>query len=79
MTPRILRIKTAPGFLQDETHFLFHCPVYTAIRQNHIAEFTDQEVTPLLETLLGIPPATAARKVAMYIFHALKRREERLV
>ena len=40
-----------PGFLEDETHFLFHCPVYTAIRQQYIAEFTDQEVPPLLKTL----------------------------
>ena len=41
-----------PGFLEDETHFLFHCLVYTSIRQKYIAEFTDQEVPPLLKTLL---------------------------
>ena len=68
-----------PGFLEDEIHFLFHCPVYTTIRQKYIAEFTNQEVPPLLKTLLEAPSAIVSRKVAMYTFYALKCREERLV
>ena len=68
-----------PGILEDETHFLFHCPVYTTIRQKYIAEFTDQEVPPLLKTLLEAPSAVVSRKVAIYTFYGLKRREERLV
>ena len=68
-----------PGFLEDETHFLSHCPVYTTIRQEYIAEFTDQEIKPLLKTLLEALSASVSRKVAMYTFYALKCREERLV
>ena len=26
-----------PGILEDETHFLFHCPLYSSIRHKHIS------------------------------------------
>ena len=68
-----------PGFLEDETNFLFHCPVYTTIRQKYIAEFIDQEVPPLLKTLLEAPPAIVSRIVAICTLYAIKCREERLV
>ena len=68
-----------PGILEDETHFLFRCPVYTTIRQKYIAEFIDQEVPPLLKTFLEAPSAIVSGSVAMYTFYALKCREERLV
>ena len=74
--------KTAPFYpvvLEDETHLLFHCPVNSAIRQKYIAEFTDQEVLPLLKTLLEAPSTVVSRKVAMVTSYALKRRKERLV
>ena len=61
-----------PGILEDETHFLFHCPLYSSIRHKHIAEFMAQEALPTLKVLLeGV-----SRKVAMYVFYALKLREE---
>ena len=68
-----------PDILEDETHFLFHYPVYTAIRQKYIAKFSDQEVPPLLKTLLEAPSAVVSRKVAMCTFYALQSGEDRLV
>ena len=62
-----------PGLLEDESHFLFHCPVYSAIRQKYITEFTEmpRTVNQLLET-----PSTFV--LAMYTFYALKCREKLL-
>ena len=78
----ILRIKTVP-FVQASLRMkLIACstsPVYTAIRQKYIPEFIDQEVPPLLKTLLEAPSAIVSRKVAMHTFYALECREERLV
>ena len=64
-----------PGILEDETHFLFHCPLYSSIRHKHIAQFMDQEALPALKVLLEAP---VSRKVAMYVFYALKLREEKI-
>ena len=55
-----------PGLVEDESHFLFHCPVYSAIRQKYIAEFTEMPRT--LNQLLETPSTFVSRKVAMYIF-----------
>ena len=65
-----------PGLLEDESHFLFHCPVYSAIRQKYIAEFTEMPRT--LNQLLETPSTFVSRKVAMYTFYALKCREKLL-
>ena len=67
-----------PGILEDETHFLFQCPMYSSIRHNHIAEFMAQEALPTLQVLLEAPSALVSRKVAMYVFYALKLREEKI-
>ena len=65
-----------PGLLEDESHFLFHCPVYSAIRQKYIAEFTEMPRT--FNQLLETPSTFVSRKVAMYTFYALKFREKLL-
>ena len=65
-----------PGTTEDETHFLFYCPVYSSIRHKHIAEFMEQEGPSNLRALLETPSALVSRKVAMYVFYALKLREE---
>ena len=65
-----------PGLLEDESHFLFHCPVYPAIRLKYIAEFTEMPRT--LNQLLETPSTFVSRKVAMYTFYALKCREKLL-
>ena len=67
-----------PGILDGKTHFLFHCPLYSSIRHKHIAEFTDQEALPTLKVLLEAPSALVSTKVAMYVFYALKLREENI-
>ena len=64
------------SFLEDESHFLLHCPVYSAIRQKYIAEFT--EMPQALNQLLETPSTFVSRKVAMYTFYALKCREKLL-
>ena len=65
-----------PGLLEDESHFLFHCPVYSAIRQKHIAELTEKPRT--LNQLLETPPTLLSRNVALYTLYALKFREQLL-
>ena len=67
-----------PGILEDETHFLFHCPLYSSIGHKHISEFMAQEALPTLKVLLEAPSALVSRKVAMYVFYALKLREEKI-
>ena len=67
-----------PGILEDETHFLFDCPLYSSIRHKHIAEFMAQTALPTLKVLLEAPSALVSRKVAMYVFYALKLREEKI-
>ena len=49
-----------PGLLEDESHFLFHCPVYSAIRQKYIAEFTEMPRT--LNQLLETPSTFVSKK-----------------
>ena len=70
--------KDCAGILEDETHFLFHCPLYSSIRHKHISEFMAQEALPTLKVLLEAPSALVSRKVAMYVFYALKLREEKI-
>ena len=67
-----------PGSLEDETQFLFHCLLYSSIRHKHIAEFMDQEALPTLKVLLEAPSALVSRKVAMYVFYALKLKEDKI-
>ena len=71
-------IAFCPGILEDETHFLFHCPLYSSIRHKHIAELMAQEELTTLKVLLEAPSALVSIKVAMYVFYALKLREEKL-
>ena len=67
-----------PGILEDGTHFICHCRLYSSTRHKHIAEFMDQEALPTLKVLLEAPSALVSRKVAMYVFYALKLREENI-
>ena len=74
-------IKTCPfcpGVLEDEIHFLFICPVYAVVRHKYLKEFTDNDVEPTLNSVFENPSIDANRKVAMFAFYALKRREEML-
>ena len=64
------------SFLEDESHFLLHCPVYSAIRHKYIAEFTEMPHT--LNQLLETPSTFVSRKVEMYTVYALKCREKLL-
>ena len=65
-----------PGTTEDETHFLFYCPVYSSIRHKDIAEFMEQDGPSNLRALLEIPSALVSRKAAVYVFYALKVRDE---
>ena len=68
-----------PGILEDESHFPFHCPGYSTVRQNNIAEFTDLKAPPTLSTLLETRSVLVSKRVAVHTFCALKRCEERLM
>ena len=71
-----LSVSLSLSLLEDESHFLFHCPVYSAIRQKYISEFTEMPRT--FNQLLETPSTFVSRKVAMYTFYALKFREKLL-
>ena len=65
----------------DEAHFLFHCPVYSAIRYKHNdCRIHRLEGPSTLKTLLEFPSAPVSIKVAMYDLYglSLKLREEGL-
>jgi hypothetical protein len=67
-----------PQILEDEYHFLFSCPVYADIRYKHIAEFFDCDPETALKSVFVDSCMVTARKLAMFSYYALKRREERL-
>ena len=67
-----------PGVLEDESHFLFICPVYAGVRHKYLREVTDNDVEPSLNSVFENPSIDANRKIAMFAFYALKHREEML-
>lgn len=63
-----------PKVLEDECHFLFECVMYTDLRQKFLADFDDCD---LEHTLLN-QDYELQRRVAMYIYSSLKKREDTL-
>ena len=70
------------GRLEDELHVLFFCPGYRTLREKYIARHineTNSRVPVTLKCLLQSPNTTVIRDVAMFMYYALKRREETLI
>lgn len=65
-----------PGITEDERHFLLACPVYTTLRVKYLQEFLANNNNNDLKLILQLSIVNQTRKVGMYIFYALKQREE---
>ena len=59
--------------LENEYHFLFNCPLYSDIRLKYIPTLTGGFS---LKSVLTDHNSDNMRNIAMFIFYALKRREE---
>jgi len=65
--------------VENELHFLLHCPKYNDLRQKYISRYyTNVHLSPL-PFLLQSENTFITRSVAMYIYYALKLREESLM
>jgi hypothetical protein len=65
-----------PGTMEDESHFLLSCPVYKNLRERYIQEFLIHDLNSDLKLLLQMSSVNLARRIGMFTFYALKRREE---
>lgn len=64
--------------VEDEMHFLVKCPVYDELRKKYLNLFIHNPDRVSLCFLLQNENADITRNVAMYIYYALKKREEML-
>ena len=62
-----------PDILEEESHFLFCCPAYDDARRKYLPHI----IVP--DTVHSLNSSTEQlRKLAMFVFYALKHREELL-
>lgn len=61
--------------VENENHFLFYCPKYKDLREKYIVKYIKNAHNAPLIFLLQNENAFVTRSVAMYIFYALKLRE----
>ena len=68
------------GLLEDEVHFLFYCDTYKNIRGKYIGKhFNLNKYTGNpLKCLLGSDAKHVLRDIAMYVYYAMKYREDLL-
>ena len=64
-----------PAVLEDEYHVLFHCPVYYNIRNKYAKVLLENSYQSINYVMLQIH-AKDNRNLAMFIYYALKHREE---
>ena len=64
--------------IENEMHFLFHCSKYKEIREKYIMKYIKNAHDASLVFLLQNENVFATRSVAMYLFYALKLRENLL-
>ena len=63
---------------ETEIHFLLKCPQYAVLRTKYLAKYWITLENATLTDLLGNPNENIMQNTAMYIFYALKLREETL-
>jgi len=70
-----------PDTIEDEYHFLFVCPRYAEIRNKHLSHLKPNGLLleECLKQVFFVNTTDNCRKTAMYIFYALKKREEDLI
>jgi hypothetical protein len=65
--------------VENEIHFLLHCPVYQDLRVKYILKYyTDNVHVPPLTFLLQNENTFVIRAVAMFIYYAMKKRFEEI-
>jgi hypothetical protein len=64
--------------VEDELHFLLYCDKYNELRDKYISKHCTNAFMPMLPFLLQNDNKEITRSVAMYIFYALKTREQLL-
>ena len=63
---------------ETEIHFILHCPLYVDVRRKHLSVFGKLKDIRSINALLGNPDKDKVRALATYIYHASKRRQERM-
>ena len=72
------KCKFCPDGVEDGHHFLFQCTTYNSIRDKYLGCITDQSASVTLKALFENSTTEISRKVAMFIYYALKQRDELL-
>jgi hypothetical protein len=67
-----------PESVENEDHFLCECPAYSIVRTKYLHVLLKDIPLPDVGKILSVPDAKQNRKLAMYIFYALKEREQLL-
>ena len=64
------------GMIEDETHFLIYCDAYKSMREKYIEKHLSLYTRNPLERSLGSDEKCVLRDTAMYVFYAMKFRED---
>ena len=64
-----------PTAVEDETHVIFVCPKYDLLRKKYLENICDKREYTVTSVLME-PSVESNRKLGMYLFYALKLREE---
>ncbi len=67
-----------PNIFEDEEHSLFNCPVYSDIRHKYLRHMTGNDIECTLNVLFRNNTVQMSRNLAMYVYYALKLREENM-
>ena len=73
-------IKNCPfcqGILEDEKHLLFTCHMYQDLRHKYLPHLINLD-RQSLDIALNTPCVESIRKVAMFLFYSLKKREDQI-
>ena len=65
-----------PDILEDESHFLFCCPACDDARRKYLSHIIVPDTVRSLNSVFDNASIEQLRKLAMFVFHALKHREE---
>ena len=63
---------------EDEEHVLFRCPAYEELRKKFIFSLFDQLVSIQIHDLFASDNMETTRSLSMFLFHALKQRQDAL-
>lgn len=64
---------------ESEVHFLLECPVYKDLRDKYIGDVSYAVNEVVVQTLFNTNDINSMRKVATFLYYALKRRSESVV